>query len=320
MPKNSLSVAREVLAQEIKGLEALAGALDENFSLLVEKIESVTAKGGRVVLSGMGKSGHIARKIAATLSSTGTPSFFVHPGEASHGDLGMITAGDMAILLSNSGETAELKDIMEYTRRFGVFLAAIVRRRTSALVDAADVSLILPEVAEASPIGVPTTSTAMMLALGDAIAVSLLERRGFSGEDFKTFHPGGKIGKSFIMVRDLMHKETELPLVKETDPMSQVVLEITGKSFGCAAVLDKEGDLAGIITDGDIRRHMGEGFLASRASEVMTKNPATIRPNALAAMALSVMNGKKITSLFVTEEKKPVGIIHIHDCLRAGIG
>lgn len=319
--ENDLNVARRVLKQEISGLLDLEKALDDKFTKLVEKIHATTHGGhGRVILSGMGKSGHIAHKIAATLASTGTPSFFVHPGEASHGDLGMITKNDIVILLSNSGETSELKDIIAYCKRFGIFLVGIARRAGSALIEAADIGFALPETAEANNVNAPTTSTTMMLAFGDALAVTLLEKQGFESKDFKNFHPGGKLGAAFTVVNDLMHKGDEIPLVTQNDKMSEVLIKIAGRKFGCAGVVNQDGMLEGIITDGDLRRHMDGNFLNKTAAEVMTKNPMTIRPRALAAEALNIMNSKRVTALFITEHEKPAGIIHIHDLLRAGIG
>lgn len=313
---NDIAHGREVLAHEIKGLEALADSLDGKFANAVEVIANIK---GRVIVSGMGKSGHIARKIAATMSSTGTPALFVHPGEASHGDLGMITADDAVVALSNSGETAELSDLIGYCKRFSIPLIAMVRRKSSMLVDAATIAMVLPEIPEAPPTDAPTTSTTMMLALGDALAVALMQRKGFTRDDFSVFHPGGKLGKAFIRVTDLMHKDDQLPLVNEATPMQDVLLVMTAKTFGCAGVTDKAGKLAGVITDGDLRRHMAPGLISMKAGEVMSKNPLSIRPSALAAEALGVMNQRSITALFVVENEKPVGILHIHDCLRAGI-
>ncbi len=316
-PQNTASDiahGRRVLEIEIQGLQALADSLDDHFAAAVECIANIK---GRVIVSGMGKSGHVARKIAATMASTGTPALFVHPGEASHGDLGMITPDDAVLALSNSGETAELADIIGYCKRFSIPLIACVRRKSSMLVEAADIAMVLPSIPEAPPTDAPTTSTTMMMALGDAIAVALMERRGFTKADFSVFHPGGKLGKAFIRVTDLMHSGVELPLVALDMPMQQVLLEITSKHFGCVGVLEN-GALAGIITDGDLRRSM-DGLLSKKASDVMTRNPMSIRPGALAAEALGIMNTRSITTLFVVEDTKPVGIIHIHDCLRAGI-
>ncbi len=313
---NGLDTARVVIAREIEGLKAVASALDERFVALVNRIAGLK---GRVIVSGMGKSGHIGRKIAATLASTGTPAYFVHPSEASHGDLGMITADDLVLCLSNSGETHELRDIIAYTRRFSIPLVALVRREGSVLFESADIAIVLPEVPEASPIGVPTTSTTMMLAYGDALAIALLERKRFSSADFGVFHPGGKLGAQFIHTRDLMHTADEVPLVEESTPMQQVLLTMTAKRFGCAAVVDASGDMCGVVTDGDLRRHMGADLITKTAQQVMTKNPVTITGTLLAAEALGIMNSKSITSLFVVADKKPIGILHIHDCLRAGV-
>ncbi len=311
-----INCAKHVLDLEIKGLQALSNALDEKFVAVVDLVAGLK---GRLIVSGMGKSGHIARKMAATFASTGTPSYFVHPSEASHGDLGMIGGEDAVLALSNSGETAELKDLIGYARRFSIPLIGVARRANSMLLDAADIGIALPEIPEASPTGAPTTSTTMMLAFGDALAMALLERKGFTPEDFNVYHPGGKLGKAFIRVEDLMHKGKQLPLAKETDIMSDVLLIMTAKSFGCAAITDNNGLMAGVITDGDLRRHMSSDLVKMVAKDVMTRNPITIRPGALAAEALAVMNGKSITSLFVVEDNKPIGILHVHDCLRAGV-
>jgi arabinose-5-phosphate isomerase len=313
-----IEAARRVLATEIAGLQALAKSLDRAF---VEAIDALAAAKGRVIVTGMGKSGHIARKIAATLASTGTPAFFVHPGEASHGDLGMIAPGDVVIALSNSGDTAELADILAYTSRFRIPLIAMTRRSESALAEGADVALVLPASAEACSLGLaPTTSTTMMLALGDALAVALLERRGFSAEDFQALHPGGQLGRQLLRVADIMHEGVAVPLVKRGASMADTILIITAKSFGCAGVTDEAGRLIGIITDGDLRRHMGSALLAERVETVMTPTPKTIRPQALAAEALGQMNAHAITSLFVVDDAwRPLGILHVHDCLRAGV-
>jgi arabinose-5-phosphate isomerase len=313
-----IEAARRVLATEIAGLTALAASLDGAF---VEAVETLARATGRVIVTGMGKSGHIARKIASTLASTGTPALFVHPAEASHGDLGMIAPGDAVIALSNSGDTAELAHVLAYTRRFRIPLVALTRRSESALADAADVALVLPASAEACTLGLaPTTSTTMMLALGDAIAVALLERKGFSTEDFQTLHPGGQLGRQLLRVADIMHEGEAVPLVKRGSSMADTILIITAKSFGCAGVIDEAGRLLGIITDGDLRRHMGSKLLAERVETVMTQTPKTIRPQALAAEALGQMNAQAITSLFVVDDTwHPLGILHIHDCLRAGV-
>ena len=310
--------ARRVLHMEIAGLEALVATLDGGFTAAVKQLARTT---GRVTVTGMGKSGHVARKIAATLASTGTPAQFVHPAEASHGDLGMIALGDAVLALSNSGETAELGDIIAYTRRFRIPLIAMTRRDGSALAEAADVLLLLPESAEACPMGLaPTTSTTMMLALGDALAVALLERKGFSQSDFQLLHPGGQLGRHLLRADDIMHADAAMPLVPVGGAMAEAILVMTAKSFGCVGVTDARGRLVGIVTDGDLRRHMGDHLLRSTVEEVMNRQPKTIRPQALAAEALGQMNAHAITSLFVVDEaQRPLGILHIHDCLRAGV-
>jgi len=314
-----LLVARRLLAAEAEALTVLASRLNGDFCRALDIL--TRSEGGRVIVTGMGKSGHVGRKIAATLASTGTPSMYVHPAEASHGDLGMVTRHDALLALSNSGETAELTDIVTYSRRYGIPLVAITSRTESSLAEAADLALILPDVGEACPMGLaPTTSTTMMLALGDALAVALLERKGFSSADFQIYHPGGKLGRQLMKVSDLMHQGEAVPLVAPASPMSEVLLVMTQKAFGCVGVVDETGALIGIITDGDLRRHMDAALVGRKAEEVMTKGPLSIRAGILAAEALRVMNGKKITSLFVLDEaKRPVGILHLHDCLRAGV-
>jgi arabinose-5-phosphate isomerase len=314
-----LDVARDVLRTEAAGLVALAGSLDGRF---VQAIDLLAGCSGRIVVSGMGKSGHIARKIAATMASTGSPALFVHPGEASHGDLGMILAGDVVLALSNSGETRELADLVAHTRRFALPLVAITGGPGSALAQAADVALILPSAPEAGPIGLaPTTSTTMQLALGDAIAVALLTRRGFGAADFRQFHPGGKLGAQLRRVRELMHQGEALPLADSNTAMQQALLLMTQKRFGCLGVIDGQGRLCGIVTDGDLRRHMGADLLTRRACDIMTALPRTIGPDQLAAEALRLMNDpeRPITTLFVVDDaRRPIGILHIHDLLRAG--
>ena len=317
----ALTAGRRVLRLEAEGLRALEAMLGAAFEQAVDLLFAVK---GRVVVSGMGKSGHVARKIAATLASTGTPALFVHPAEASHGDLGMITAGDAVIVLSNSGETVEIADLVNHCRRFSIPLIAFVGKSDSTLGRNSDCVLALPRVPEACPLGMaPTTSTTMMLALGDALAVALLDLRGFSPEDFQGLHPGGRLGRRLVRVADLHHTGDALPLVAEHTPMTDTLLEMTRKSFGCVGVTDKAGRLIGIVTDGDLRRHMSRGLLDQRAGEVMTAKPKTISPDSLASVALGWMtvanNGRGITSLFVAVDGKPVGILHVHDCLRAGI-
>ena len=313
-------IARRVIETEAEGLRQLAGGLNGDFDRAVETLLKAS---GRVVVSGMGKSGHIARKIAATLASTGTPAQFVHPAEASHGDLGMMARGDVALVLSNSGETPELADLVAYTRRFSIPLIGVASRAESTLLRQSDVALVLPQVAEACNTGVvPTTSTTMTLALGDALAVALMEHRQFTPAHFREFHPGGKLGARLSKVRDLMHSGDALPTVAADAPMSDTLLEISQKGFGVAGVTGEGGTLSGIITDGDLRRHM-DGLLSLRAAEVMTANPTTIGPDALAEEALGLMNARKITCLFVVDPDGPPtvqGLLHIHDCLRAGLG
>jgi arabinose-5-phosphate isomerase len=318
--RRDLDVARDVLATEAAGLSALAAALDERFADAVDLLAATT---GRVVVSGMGKSGHIARKVAATLASTGTPAQFVHPAEASHGDLGMVVRGDVVLALSNSGETAELADLIEHAHRFGLKLIAITRNASSTLALAADVVLTLPPAPEACRIGLaPTTSTTMQLALGDALAVALLTRRGFGPQDFRQFHPGGRLGSQLRRVRDLMHGDGEMPLAPPETPMHAALLEMSAKRFGCLGVVDAEGRLVGIVTDGDLRRHMGPDLLTRQVGEIMTRGPRSVGPEALAADALRTMNEPEhpITTLFVVDSAQvPLGILHVHDLLRAGV-
>ena len=313
-----IAVARRVLRTEIAGLEALARDLDGNFAAAIDRLAAVR---GRIIVTGMGKSGHVARKIAATFASTGSPAQFVHPGEASHGDLGMIAAEDAILALSNSGDTAELADIIAHSRRFAIPLIAVTMRDGSALADGADVLLRLPAAIEACPLGLaPTTSTTMMLALGDALALALLERRGFSESDFQRLHPGGQLGRRLLKVAELMHDGDAVPLVPRGTTMAEAILVMTGKGFGCVGITDDDGRLAGIVTDGDLRRHMGDALIRKSVETVMNRGPKSIRPQAFAAEALGQMNAQAITSLFVLDdEHRPLGIIHIHDCLRAGV-
>ena len=315
-----LDTARRVITTEADALQQLAQSLDAEFD---KAVETMLAARGRIIVSGMGKSGHIARKIAATLASTGTPAHFVHPAEASHGDLGMMAQGDVALVLSNSGETPELADMIAYTRRFNIPMIGVASRPESTLIKQSDVALILPPAQEACGSGiVPTSSTTMTLALGDALAIALMEHRRFTPEHFREFHPGGKLGAQLSRVRDLMHDGDALPLVRETTPMADALLEISRKGFGVVGVLDDAGALVGIVTDGDLRRHM-QGLLDLTAAEVMTKDPRTISPDALAEEAVALMNARKITCVFVLDETQsnaPLGLLHIHDCLRVGLG
>ena len=318
--QNFLNTARRVIRTEADGLLQMAEGLGDEFSQAVELMLGVR---GRVIVSGMGKSGHVARKIAATLASTGTPAQFVHPAEASHGDLGMLTPDDVLLMLSNSGETPELADMIAYSRRFGIPMIGVASRAESTLLKQSDVAITLPRAEEACGTGVvPTTSTTMTLALGDALAVALMEHRQFQPEDFRNFHPGGKLGAQLSRVRDLMHVGEALPLVAGTTAMGDTLLEISRKGFGVVGVTDAQGLLTGIITDGDLRRHM-DGLLSLTADAVMTRNPRTIAPDALAESAVGVMNDRKITCLFVIDPNAPgraMGLLHIHDCLRVGLG
>jgi arabinose-5-phosphate isomerase len=314
-----LQTARRVIGIEAAGLVKLRDGLDGGFADAVDLILKAT---GRVIVSGMGKSGHVARKIAATLASTGTPAQYVHPAEASHGDLGMITEGDVALVLSNSGETPELSDIIAHTRRFSIPLIGVASKAESALIRQSDVAIVLPAAEEACGTGiVPTTSTTMTLALGDALAVALMEHRHFTPDHFRTFHPGGKLGAKLLKVADLMHGPDALPLVPEDTPMSEALLVMSRQGFGVVGVTGADGRLAGIVTDGDLRRHM-QGLLDRKASDVMTRAPRTIDPDSVAEKAVAIMKDCKITCLFVVAKDgggPALGILNIHDCLRAGV-
>lgn len=313
--------ARRVLDYAGEAIAALGDALNGEFSRAVDTIVAIK---GRVIVSGMGKSGHIARKIAATLASTGTPAQFIHPAEASHGDLGAVTRADALIMLSNSGETQELADLITFAKRFSIPLIGIASRADSTLLQSADVKLLLPRAREACPMGLaPTTSTTLMLVLGDALAVALMERKGFSADQYRDLHPGGSLGRGLIRVSDLMHTGESVPLVAESASMQDALLMMAKQHFGCVGITDKKGALIGIVTHGDLARHMGNDLLGRALPTVMTKNPKVVTPDQLAAEALSLMNDKKITQLFVLDAKdagkRPVGILHIHDCLRAGL-
>ena len=317
MTNSDLDSARRVLKTEADALDALANSLDGPFVEALDLIDNAT---GRVVVTGMGKSGHVGNKIVATLASTGQPAFFVHPGEASHGDLGMVQTDDVVIALSNSGETSELSDIIAFTRRYRIGLIGMTRGAQSTLAEASDVALVIPDSPEACPMGLaPTTSTTVMLALGDALAVCLLERKGFSAQDFKNFHPGGKLGQRLLKVADLMHDGDHLPLVGKDTLMSDALIVMSQKSFGVVGVVDENGVLGGVITDGDLRRHMSKDLIDQRAGDVMTPGCISVKPSQIASEALAIMNERKITSLFCVDGVKPVGIVHIHDCLRAGV-
>ncbi|MEL6450891.1 MAG: KpsF/GutQ family sugar-phosphate isomerase [Pseudomonadota bacterium] len=320
-----LDTARRVIRTEAAGLGVLADSLDDSFRTAIDMLLQAQ---GRVIVTGIGKSGHIARKIAATLASTGTPAHFVHPAEASHGDLGMVTRSDVVLAISNGGEAPELANVIAYARRFDIPLIGITKARESALGTQCDVVLQLPDLGEACTTGVvPTTSTTMSLALGDALAVALMEHRSFTASHFRDFHPGGKLGALLSRVSDLMHVGKALPLTHQDASMSDALLEISEKGFGVVGLTDDTGKLTGIITDGDLRRHMSKQLLDLTARDVMTTSPRTIEPAVLAQEAVSIMNGRAgeraVTCLFVTDPQNdgvPVGLIHIHDCLRVGLG
>jgi arabinose-5-phosphate isomerase len=329
-----LAAARRVLASASEALTLLADTLDGDFTravgvMLAAQNHQQTGhqQAGRIIVSGMGKSGHVARKIAATLSSTGTPAYFVHPAEASHGDMGAITRQDVLLLLSWGGETAELSDLITYAKRHRIPIVGIGANPDSTLIKAADARLLLPRASEACPMGLaPTTSTTMMMALGDALAVALMERKGFSADQYRDLHPGGSLGRALIRVSDLMHGGDAMPLARETAAMREVLLTMASGRLGCVGIVDGAGGLIGIVTDGDIRRHAlddssGGGIENRKAADVMTKGPKVANPDQLAAEALALMTEKKITQLFVLGEESPapLGVIHIHDCLRAGI-
>jgi arabinose-5-phosphate isomerase len=320
--------ARALIASAVRTLEAEAGGitalaaaihdgLGRSFTAAVDLIRGAR---GRVIVTGMGKSGHVGSKIAATFASTGTPAFFVHPSEASHGDLGMITPADVILALSWSGETAELKDLTNYSRRFRIGLIAVTASAESTLAKAADVVLVLPAAREACPHNLaPTTSTLMQHALGDALAIALLESRGFTALKFAELHPGGRLGAMLKFVRDVMHEDDAVPLAPLGTPMSEAVVVMSAKGFGCVGIVEPGGKLVGIITDGDLRRHMRPNLLDAAVEAIMTRGPKTVRPDQLASEALEILNSSKITALMVAEAGKPVGIVHFHDLLRAGV-
>jgi len=316
-----LASARRTVLVEAEGVQALHAALDGPLGeRVVEAVSCIRRCGGRVIVTGMGKSGHVGRKIAATMASTGTQAYFVHPAEASHGDLGMIHNTDVVLALSWSGEAPELADIVAYTRRFGVKLVAITSRATSALGSAADVLLLLPAMPEACPNGLaPTTSTTMQLTMGDVLAVALLSLKGFSASDFRQFHPGGKLGSQLRRARDFMHGGEGLPAVREDAMLSHAIVEMTGKRLGVTAVVDGGGRLAGVVTDGDVRSAMEGGFVDRPVAEIMTRSPRCIEPDTLVQEALATMHKARITSLFVVEDGQLQGVLHIHDLLRAGV-
>lgn len=315
--KNLKHLAEKVINTEIKGLEEIKTKFDDSFRDLVAKI--LTLK-GRVVISGMGKSGHIANKISATLASTGTPAFFIHPAEASHGDLGMITKDDLVILLSNSGETKELGDIINYCKRFKITLVALVRRRSSILVNSADIAIVLPEIEEASNVNAPTTSTTMMLAYGDALAVTLAEIKGFNKENFSIYHPGGKLGSQLLSTEQLMRSSKEIPLCDVDADAETIINKITKFKLGIVGIINHDEKLVGVITDGDIRRNISDNILLKKAQDIMTLEPKTVQEETLAIDSVNSMNKHDITNIFVVNKKeKPIGIINLHDCFKAGL-
>lgn len=316
--QTDIASAKRTIDREVEALRMMENQFDENLTKALDMIQETK---GRIIVTGMGKSGHIARKIAATLASTGTPSFFVHPAEASHGDLGMVTNDDKIIAISNGGESRELSDILIYAKRYGIPLIAITKNPESTLGKAGDIVLKLPDDGEACPLGLaPTSSTTATLVLGDVLAIALMERKGFSKTDYKQRHPGGKLGAILQKVSDLMHKGDDMPIVGTDTPMQEALLVMTSKMLGCVGIVDNDGKLVGIITDGDLRRWLTSDVLNKKVSEVMTKNPKVVSPDILAAEALNIMNntGRGITQLFAVQDGKPVGIIHIHDCLRIG--
>ena len=319
-PHAFIASALRTLETEREGLAALAAAMCDGLGpAFVDAVDTIRRAHGRLIVSGMGKSGHIARKIAATFASTGTPAFFVHAADASHGDLGMITTDDVMLVLSWSGETEELKSLIDYSRRFGIALIAVTVNAESTLGKAADIVLALPQAREACPHNLaPTTTSLMQLALGDALTIALLESRGFTPVDFGVFHPRGNLGAALKFIRDVMHPGAALPLIARGALMSEAIVEMSAKGFGCVAVTDPDGRLAGVITDGDLRRHMGVDLLQATVDEVMTASPKTVRPDQLVSEALQLLNAAKITALIVVDMERPVGIVHFHDLLRVG--
>jgi len=318
--QDAIASALRTLEAEGSGVDALKAALRDGLGgTFASAVDIIRAAQGRVIVTGMGKSGHVARKVASTLASTGTPAFFVHPSEASHGDLGMIANNDVILALSWSGETAELKSITDYSRRYGIKLIAMTAIADSALAKMADVALVLPQAREACPHNLaPTTSSLMQLALGDALAIALLESHGFTAVAFGLLHPGGKLGTLLKTVRDIMHTGATMPLMPLGTRMSDAILEMTTKGFGCVGILDGRGLLTGIITDGDLRRHMRNDLLNAHVDDVMTRSPKSVRPDQLLSETLDILNSMKVTALFAVEAGKPVGIIHVHDLLRTG--
>ena len=311
---NIIKRAKNTLSTEIKELKNLSKIFNNNFYKAVILLSKVK---GRVIVTGVGKSAHIGNKISATLASTGTPSYLIHATEASHGDLGGITKDDCILAISNSGETSELKNIISYSKRFDIPMVSISSNSKSTLHKSSTVGIVYKKPVEACPHNLaPTSSTTLMLVIGDCIAMSLLELKGFKSSQFKNFHPGGNLGKDLQKVSEIMHVGSSLPLAKENDKMSKTLITMTKKSFGCIGVIDSKKKLIGIITDGDLRRSMNNNLFSLKASNLMTKKPSTGDKDMLVGEALNIMNYKKITSLFICEKNKPIGIIHVHDLLR----
>jgi arabinose-5-phosphate isomerase len=314
---NDIQSAKRTIQKEIDAIRVMEKNLDESLTKALDLIQNAK---GRLIVTGMGKAGHIGSKIAASMASTGTPAFFVHPGEASHGDLGMITEKDVVLAISNSGESKELSDLVLFCKRYGIPLIALTKKADSALGKAGDILLKLPDAEEACPLGLaPTSSTTSMLVMGDILAIALLERRGFTKTDYNARHPGGKLGAILMKVSDLMHKGDEVPLVPEGTSMQTALVTMTAKMLGCVGIINPKGDLEGMITDGDLRRYMTDNMFSRKVEDIMTRNPKTTTADILAVEALKIMNDKKVTQLFVLEGAKPVGVIHLHDCLRAGV-
>lgn len=315
--ETDIKCAIRTIDREIDTIIKLKNSLDDNFTKALDAMQNAK---GRIIITGMGKSGHIGKKIAASLASTGTPSFFVHPAEASHGDLGMITEEDVVIAISNSGESKELIDILNYCKRFGIKLISITKNPESSLGKAGDIVLLLPNNGEACPLGLaPTSSTTATLVLGDILTAGLIERKGFTKADFNARHPGGKLGSILQRVSDLMHIGAEMPLLNEDADMQKVLLEMTSKRLGCVGFINENGDLTGMLTDGDLRRCLSVQVFDKKASDLMTKNPKTITKDTMASEAMKILHDKKITNIFVVENNKPIGVLHIHDLLNNGV-
>ena len=315
--KKDIDCAVRTIDREIDTIIKLKEGLDESLSKALDVMQNAK---GRIIITGMGKSGHIGKKIAASLASTGTPSFFVHPAEASHGDLGMITEDEVVVAISNSGESKELVDILNYCKRFGIKLISITKNPNSSLGKAGDIVLKLPNNGEACPLGLaPTSSTTATLVLGDILTTGLIERKGFTKADFNARHPGGKLGSILQKVGDLMHTGEEMPLLEEHADMQRVLLEMTSKRLGCVGFINDKGEFTGMLTDGDLRRCLSPQILEEKAINLMTKNPKTVSKDIMASEAMKIMHDKKITNIFVIEDKKPIGVIHIHDLLNNGV-